>query len=325
VKIMNWDFFKNRSWLGSDGGQARFVSPALVLEIEPSFVVGARLDSAGRSLRRIAMRGLEPQTINPLPNGPNITNSEQLRRALTGVVEVIGNGSKRLGLLLPDGSVRVAILKFETLSGNFHEVEALVRWKMKEILPYPSEEAKLSYQVLWREPGDVGLLGVAAKTTMLAEYEQALGLNNGGPGLILPSTIALLPLVPETEGGAQLLVHVCSGWVTAVLIKGSRVLSWRTKELDNAVPEDLGKDLASEVNRILASSRDRLQIEVEKVWLCARPTAASELATELSRAISKEVRGLEPHPELAATLPAAEKAVFDSVGAPVAGLISNHK
>ena len=322
---MNWNFLKNRSWLGSNGGQSRFVSPALVLEIEPGFVVGARLDSAGRSLRRIAMRGLEPDTINPLPNGPNITNRDQLRRALTGVVEVIGNGSKRLGLLLPDGSVRVAILKFETLSGNSREVEALVRWKMKENLPYPSEEAKLCYQVLWREPGDVGLLGVAAKTSMLAEYEDALGLTDDGPGLILPSTVALLPLMPETEGEAQLLVHVCSGWVTAVLIKGSRVLSWRTKGLDNAAPEDFGKELASEVNRILASSRDRLQIEVGKIWLCVRPPAAQELATELSRAISKEIRSLEPHAELAATLPAAEKAVFDSVGAPVAGLMLNLK
>lgn len=322
---MSWNFLKNRSWLGSDAGQARFVSPALVLEIEPGFVVGARLDSSGRSLRRIAMRGLEPQTINPLPNGPNITNSEQLRRALTGVAEVIGNGNRRLGLLLPDGSVRVTILKFETLSGDSQEVEALVRWRMKENLPYPPEEAKLSYQFLWSEPGDVGLLGVAAKSTMLAEYEEALGLKNGGPELILPSTVALLPLVPESEGEAQLLVHVCSGWVTAVLIKGSRVLSWRTKALDNAAPEDLGKDLASEVNRILASSRDRLQIEVERLWLCARPPATPELATELSRAILKEVRNLEPHAGLAATLPASERAVFDSVGAPVAGLISNLK
>ena len=322
---MNWNLLKNRPWLGSIGGQARFVSPALVLEIEPGFVVGARLDSSGRSLRRIAMRGLEPETINPLPNGPNIMNRDQLRRALTGVVEVIGNGGKRLGLLLPDGSVRVAILKFEALSGNLQEVEALVRWKMKENLPYPPEEAKLSYQILWREAGNVGVLGVAAKATMLAEYEDALGLQNGGPRLILPSTVALLPLVPDTEGEAQLLVHVCTGWVTAVLVKGARVLSWRTKELENAAPEDLGRDLASEVNRILASSRDRLQIEVGKIWLCTRPPAASELATELSRAISKEVSHLEPNASLAAELPASEKAVFDSVGAPVAGLMANHK
>lgn len=322
---MNWNVFKNRSWPGSNGGQARFVSPALVLEIEPGFVVGARLDSSGRSLRRIAMRGLEPGTIGPLPNGPNITNAEQLRRALTGVADVIGNGNKRLGLLLPDGSVRVAILKFETLSGDSHEVEALVRWKMKENLPYPPEEAKISFQLLWSEPGDVGVLGVAAKITLLAEYEEALGLENGSPKLILPSTLALLPLVPETEGESQLLVHVCSAWVTAALIKGSRVLSWRTKELDNAAPEALGGELASEVNRILASSRDRLHIDVDKLWVCARPPVTQELAAELSRATLKEVHNLEPHADLAATLPAADRAVFDSVGAPVAGLISNLK
>ena len=320
---MNWNSLKNRAWLGSGAGQARYVSPALVLEIEPGFVVGARLDSSGRSLRRIAMRGLEPQTINPLPHGPNITNTELLRRALAGVAEVIGNGNRRLGLLLPDGSVRVAVLKFETLSDDLQEVESLVRWKMKENLPYPPEEAKLSFQLLWSEPGDVGVLGVAAKTTTLAEYEEALGLENGGPRLILPATVALLPLVPETEGEAQLLIHVCSGWVTTVVASGVRVLSWRNKELSGTAAEEQMEEVTAEVARVLASSQDHLQVMVNKVLLCARPPAWRELAGELSRVIAKDVECLAPGPGTGSKLSQAETAVFNAMGAPMAGLVGN--
>ncbi len=320
---MSWVSFKNRFRSGSGAGQSRFVLPPLVLEIEPNFVVGARLDPSTRALRRIGMRELEPQTIDPVPNGNNIANVEQLRRALTGVSQVIGNGTRRVGLLVPDGSVRVVILTLEALAEDAREAETLVRWRMQETLPYPPEEAKLSYQVLWDEPGQVGLMVVAAKISLLAEYEQALGLKNGGLELILPATLALLPLVPDSESEGQLLVHVCSGWVTTVVLKGTQVRSWRTKALGSGAPEDLVTDVASEVSRVLASARDHLHIEVHKVQLCARPPAGRELGPELAQAISEEVECLAPGAGLAATLSPAETGVFDSVGAPIAGLIAN--
>jgi hypothetical protein len=164
---------------------------------------------------------------------------------------------------------------------------------------------------------------IAAKESLLGEYEQALGLKNGGLELILPSTAALLPLVPETEGVGQLLVHFCSGWVTSVVVHGTKVRSWRTKTLSSTVPEEVMQELASEVTRVLASSRDHLKLEVETLRLCARPPAMPGLAADLAGAIGKEVEPLTPGTKVSAALSAAESGVFDSVGAPIAGLIAN--
>jgi len=146
----------------------------------------------------VGLRELEPQTLDALPIEPNISNVNDLRLALRGVADVIGNGTGKLGLLLPDGSVRVVILTFDALPDDAEEAETLLRWRMKENLSYPLEEAKLSYQILWKDPGSVGVMAVAAKASLLAEYEGALGLKDGGPELILPATLALLPLL----GGA---------------------------------------------------------------------------------------------------------------------------
>jgi hypothetical protein len=320
---MNWDFLTKR-FRGSFGnGHARFVLPTIVLEIEPDFVAGARLDSSARELRRIGVRELEPRTIEPLLNGANIANLEDFRLALRGVAEIIGNSSGRLGLLVPDGSVRVAILTFESLPDDPKQAESLVRWRMKENLPYPPEEAKLTCQSLWNDPGSVGMMVVAAKISMLDEYVRALGLKNAGPELILPVTVAILPLIPETQDNAQMLVHVCSGWVTTVVVKGTRLRSWRTKEVGRGASEDFARLVASEMIRVLASSRDHLQIEVDKVWLCARPPAPPEFVSDLSRAISKEVQCLALNSGVATALSAAEKTVFESVGPPIAGLIAN--
>jgi hypothetical protein len=320
---MNWASVKNRFRSDAGESQSRFVLPPLVLEIEPDFVVGAQLDSSAGTLRRIATREMEPRTVNPVPNANNITNVEELRRAIGRVTEVIGNGARRIGLLVPDGSVRVVILTLETLAADSREADALVQWRMKETLPYPPEEAKISYQVLWDQPNSVGLMVVAAKRSLLAEYEQALGPKNGGFDLILPATMALLPLLPESETQVRLLVHVCCGGVTTVVVQGSRVRSWRTQALGSTSPEEMLLEVSSEVARVLASTRDHLKIEVEKVLLCARPPAGVRLARELMETIGRDVENLAPDGALGAGLSPAEAGIFDSVGAPIAGLLAN--
>jgi type IV pilus assembly protein PilM len=320
---MKWRLGKERNGSSFAGARARVALPSVVFEIEPGFVVGAHLDVGGRWVRRISTRELEPQALNLTPSGTNIANAEQFQRALQGVSDVLGNGSGRLGLLLPDASVRVAILIFETLDENSKEADELVRWKMKELLPYPSEEARLSCQVLWKDSGNVGVLAVAARNALLAEYQGALGLGNHGPELILPSTLALMPLLSEKEGEGQMLVHICAGWVTTVVAAGSRILSWRNKELAAAAPEELMQEVAAEVARVLASSQDHLQLVVNKVLLCARPPASREWAAEISRMLSKDVECLAPGPGEGSKLSASETEVFNAVGTPIAGLLGN--
>jgi type IV pilus assembly protein PilM len=320
---MDWNFVRKQNGSSFAASRTRFALPAVVFEIEPGFVVGAHLDVGGRSIRRISTRELEPQSLNPTSSGTNIANVENFRRAVQGVSDVLGNGSGRLGLLLPDASVRVTILIFEALDEEAKEADALVRWRMKEILPYPPEEARLSCQVLWKDPGNVGVMAVAARTSLLAEYQGALGLGHRGPELILPSTLALMPLLPEKDGEAQILVHVCSGWVTTVVAARARIQSWRNKELSATAPEELSQEVAAEVARVLASSQDHMQLVVNKVLLCARPPASRELAGELSRMIGRDVECLAPGPGPDAKLSAAETEVFNAVGTPIAGLMGN--
>jgi hypothetical protein len=83
------------------------------------------------------------------------------------------------------------------------------------------------------------------------------------------------------------------------------------------------RDVSAEVARVLASTRDRLNIEVEKVLLCARPPAGAQLARELVEIIAKEIQNLVPEGGLGSALSPAEGRIFDSVGAPIAGLLTN--
>jgi hypothetical protein len=217
----------------------------------------------------------------------------------------------------------VAILVFEALDEESKEADELVRWRIKEILPYPLEEANVSCQVLWKDPGSVGVMAVAARGSLIAEYVGALGFGSRAPDLILPSTLALLPLMSEKENDGQMLVHVCCRWVTTVVASGSRVLSWRNKELSGPAPDDLMREVSAEVARVFASSQDHLQVGVSKVLLCVRPQAPHGSTEELSRVISKDVSTLAPGAAPGSNLSESESAIYGAVGAPIAGLLEN--
>jgi len=321
---MDWQGLSKRL-LPASGGVARFTLPAVLYEIEPEFVLAARLEGSGRQARRLRHVGiapLAPHVLEPHLARANVANGDELRRALESVTAVVGNGGG-YGLVVPDGAARVGILTFETLPDDGREAEALVRWRMREKLPYPPEEARVSFQVLMREAGHVEVLAVAARTAVLGEYEAVIESGNGDSGLILPATLTLLPLLPASDNRGHLLLHVCSRWITAVVVSGGRPCIWRTRELSGGTETDLVREVAGEAVRVLASARDRLQTDLGRTWLCVRPPAGQEMANALGGATSQDVEVFKPRAELAATLAGEERIVFEQFGAPVAGLVSN--
>ena len=318
---MNLTRLKERLSEGRRTATASFVLPSVVIEVQPDFVAGARLDVAHRRVRRMEVAELEPGALNPHPGRSNVAQAEALRRAVLTVIEAIGNGGGRTGLLVSDGAVRGVVLPFETVPESAGELESLVRWRMKQHLPFPPEDARLSCQVSRPAAGGFEVLALASASSVLSEYESALKGANGS--LILPAAAALLPLLPEESGAGQLLVNLCSGWITTVVVEANRVCLWRTRELLELLPKEQVNAVATEAARVAASARDHLKVEIGQVWLCARPPAASELATEVARVVSKQVRVLRPKSELGGTLPVAERATFERFGAPIAGLLAN--
>jgi hypothetical protein len=321
---MNWQGLGKRLFR-MRAGMSRFALPAVLFEIEPEFVIGARLDGSGRQAHRVRHVGiapLAPDALEPHLARANVAKGDELRRAVESVTGVIGDGGA-FGLVVPDGAVRVGILTFETLPDAAREAEALVRWRMRDKLPYPPDDARVSFQVLTREPGHIEVLTVAARTSVLGEYQAAINSGNGDAGLILPATLTLLPLLPPSDNRGHLLLHICARWVTAVVVSDARPCIWRTRELSGETEAEMAHEVAGEAVRVLASARDRLQSELGKTWLCARPPRGQEMVKALAAATSQDVEVLKPRAELAATLTGEERSLYEQFGAPLAGLVSN--
>lgn len=316
------DKIKKRASLGTHTHSGTFVAPAFALNLEAGFVAAARLSTSKRQVQSMGVKGLPSGSLVPSPNKSNLANNAEVRQAIAEVCEKVGNTGGRLGLLIPDVSVRVALLQFETLPGDQREAETMVRWKMREYLPYAPEEARLTYQVVGRQPDMLEVLGVAVRTSVLAEFEAALeGINRGGPTLVLPATVALLPLLPEDAGG-QLLLHLCPGALTAVVIASNRIRYWRTRPL----PEDGSsnvEEVGREAARVLATCQDNLSVQVENVWYCARPSGDTEVEAALAKALGRELRSLPANCLPAGGLPSGQGWAFEQFGMPFAGLLAN--
>ncbi len=320
---MDWAALKKRLSGGGASHSASFVLPSVALEVQPEFIAGARLDGSGHQVRSISVRELKPGWLSALVNRANVLDSAAVRRAVNQVAEAVGNGGGRLGLLLPDASVRVALLQFESLPDRRHEAEALIHWRMRDVLPMEPDQVRVSYEILSRAKSAVEVLALAASRAVLAEYEGLLEGINGGAALILPATLALLPLLGGDRRAGQLLVHICGGSVTTAVVASDRLQFWRSRVLAEGTPGAQRAEVAQEAGRVLATCRDHMMLDLADIWLCSRPLGSTDLTGEIARELGREVRTLASGPIHAAALSPGELDLVKRFGLTFAGLLAN--
>ncbi|HXJ93479.1 MAG TPA: hypothetical protein VMT20_11425 [Terriglobia bacterium] len=311
---------------------ADFTLPGVLFELQPDFVMAARLAGKGNGdgqgqLGRMVLAPLELDALAPSPSGPAILNKSLLGKTLDRLAIAAGNGKARVGVLVPDGVARVGVFPFEVLPANRREAATLIGWRMRENLPFGPEEARISYQtaksVEVGKEGEIEVAAVAMRSSVAAEFEEIFESINRSSALILPSTMALLALLPREEAGGQLLVHVCANAATLAVVDRQRLRFWRTRDLAGLAPEQIFIQTAAEAARVVASTEDRLQLRLARTWLCARPPATESWADDLGRTLGRDVELLQPTPETGSLLTSDDRIVYRRYGAPLAGLIAN--
>ncbi|MGH9356274.1 MAG: hypothetical protein ACRD10_09110, partial [Terriglobia bacterium] len=218
----------------------------------------------------------------------------------------------------------VRIVRFESLPEKTAELETLLRWRIRETLGFPAEQARLAYQVTQRKTDGTELMVVAVKEDVLAQYEAALDPHQReSASLILPVTVPLLALLPEQEARGQILTHVYSGCVTHAIVEGARLRFWRSRLLGQG-ETGLVEEVLSEAARAVASARDRLGIEIGRAWGCIRATEGREtLSQSLSTVLGMKPQDLPISPGLDAQLSAEEKRLFRPFGAPLGAIVAS--
>ena len=131
------------------------------------------------------------------PSEPNIIRVDVFQNAFPKN----GSGPRRAkaGLVIPDYAARISVIDFDELPSDEEQRLALVRFRLKKGVPFSIDDAQVSYSVQPANPQrkEVEVLAAAIARPVLTEYETLLRNFGYQVGLVVPSSVAALPLYPD--------------------------------------------------------------------------------------------------------------------------------
>ena len=310
--------------------------PPLVVEISSNFLSMARCTGRPAQVAGFAARHLPPGSVEPAPSRPHLHNPEALGELLRAMIEEIGAEAGECALLVPDVAVRVVTFTAESLPRRRRELEPYLLWRMKEGLPFNPREAVFSHQVRRTAQG-LEVLVVAMARPVLESYESLVRSAGLEPYWVLPSSLALLPVVSDAKGRGSLtdsltdsgpismLVHRDGHALTCAVPQSDALRFYRCRPMGGESAETAGRvsAITEEVLPLLTHWESKHGTKIERIAFTARGSAGPELLIRLGEKLGVPVEALNVEDRVAQSCPAAEKNLFLSYGAPVAGLLAN--
>jgi len=260
--------------------------PRLACEIATDRVTAARSDEAQR-VSVYSARLLPPGTIVPGLSRGNVLDTETLRLAISEALAAVRTRSRDVIAVLPDAAIRVTLLDFDTLPDREDDAAAIVRFRLKKSLPFPVDDAALSYHV-HRSNGDIKAVAAVAPREVVDEYESAFRAAGYNPGVVMPSMLASLGTVDADR--PSVVVKVDTTTVSVAIVDQDQVRLLRT--LDNPQgPAVTGTQIASDVYPSVVFFEDTFGAKIERVLLAGMPDMA-DIASAIETQIGVKVQSL---------------------------------
>jgi hypothetical protein len=271
--------------------------PLVAVEVRPGALAAVRLarDGGTLSLGAAATAELPPGTLEASLARANVTDAEAFRSALRAVLERVGALSGGdVSVVLPDTSVRLALVPVSGLRGRRSEAEEVIRFRLHKALPFDVRAARLAWSAT---RGEQALVAVALDE-VVSGYEEALESLGFHPGLVEPASLALLAAAgADPPPGDRLLVNWDEGYVSFVLTRAGQPLLLRT------LPGDGGRDdVARHATSTRQFHRDRLGgAPLADVVVRSAAIPGDEAVALLGRALDAAPRLLQPWAALGVT------------------------
>jgi type IV pilus assembly protein PilM len=232
----------------------------------------------------------------PSPVKDNVLDAGAFAEAVAKLIPpAASRGRRTAALILPDNSVRLAVLDFETLPDKEEDRLALIKFRLRKTLPFDVDDAALSYHV----QGGKKVLAAVAPVEVMARYEAPFRAAGLQPGLVTCSSLAMMDLLPVK--GSLLVAHHSPGALSVLAVNHGVVTLTRFLEL--AVAADPLEEISADLYPTLVYLEDQTGARPDKLLLVGFGAAAHVAATRLAVELDIPVESLdEPHPGLAGYL-----------------------
>jgi type IV pilus assembly protein PilM len=304
--------------------------PRLACEITPAGVLGARPGSVAEAGEaQDVVTQFAPLRLGVLVPGlktPAMTDRAAISSAIGQALEPIAERAKKVTVIVPDASVRVLLLDFDTLPAKTADVLPILRFRLRKLVHFEVDDAAISWQVLPKVGDETVVRTVVAvmPAPVRAEYEDAVREAGFEPGAILSSSLAALAAVPGED--PALLVNRNANCITTAIARGPQLLLFRTVDLgESAANGDMetgeaqvAAELQQTVSVAMAYYEDTLGSTAHTIYSVG-PGGAGELERLLALP-GIRVRDLIPSRE---TYGAATASPTTGMLAPVVGALAS--
>jgi len=214
---------------------------------------------------------------------------------------VLADIPRPITLLLPDLSVRAAVVHLEKFPDRPEEQEALLRWRLGQDQLFSLAGVKIFWQVFLPErpshQGTYSVLVVAIQEGVLNQYEavcEASGLITQQIGVC---SLRLFNLWLKASRGRRLdrdllWVSVVDGGLTCLVLHEGRVVFVRTKRLEGEpiqLDEECGAEFAGRIVKECAASLDVCRDHYPKLAVKHVVYASDHPVSALNMAFSHEL------------------------------------
>lgn len=221
--------------------------PPAALEITSHRVsaVALALRGSARTVTGHAIEPLASGVVTPALSAVNVHDPAALAAAVKAAADQLSPRPKRVALILPDTVAKVSLLRFEKLPPKAQELDQLIKWQMRKAAPFRIEDA----QVSWTEGASIQgdgheFLVVAARRDIIESYERACDAAGLHAGIVDLASLNLVNAVLATHSGDMtgdwLLVNAAVDYTTLAVVRGGRVIFFRTRGTDAADATNMG-------------------------------------------------------------------------------------
>ncbi len=242
--------------------------PEYLIELSERGVASAQTRNA--STLRVTPFSENVLAVSPVE--PNIARLDLIQTAFAKNGNGNGQCRTRAALVIPDYATRMSVLDFDEVPNDEAQRLALVKFRLRKSVPFSIDEAQVSCTVQPKDPQArrFSVLAAAVARPVLEGYENVLQGLGFQTGLVLPSSLAVLPLCSTAPGVLTLLAKL-SGNVLSLLLLEDRFLHI-VRSVDLSSEENLEDErqtlIITLLQQTLAFAEDELNRPVQRLILC---------------------------------------------------------
>ncbi len=264
--------------------------PLIACEIAADYVAAARWTRTGTGLDGFAIEPLPPGAIVPTAVESNLIDASEVRTAVGRVFSRLRAKDEDVALLLPDSVIRVFVLHFDVFPRKSEEAIPILRWRLKKSVPFEAEETVISYMRQSPRDDGVDIVTGLARLRIIREYESLVESVGMAPGVVMSSTLAAVPLLPDER--PALLARVAGTTLTTAIVREGVLCGYRCTTLPSDARTVTPQALLDEIYPLAAYYQDFWSEGIAQVRLAGLSDRVGEFREPFEQELKCPVESL---------------------------------